>query len=80
MTAVLFTGQSIASLGMTAAVTVGSIAATHLTGTTDFAGVPTTAYVLGTAVGAFPAGRLMDRYGRRAGLCIGFLVGVLGAG
>lgn len=80
LTAVLFTGQSIASLGMTAAVTVGSIAATHLTGTTDFAGVPTTAYVLGTAVGAFPAGRLMDRYGRRAGLCIGFLVGVLGAG
>lgn len=80
LTATLLAGQSIASLGMTAAITVGSIAATQLTGTTDFAGVPTTMYVLGGALGAFPAGKLMDRYGRRAGLAIGFLVGVIGAG
>jgi MFS family permease len=80
LTATLFAGQSIASLGMTAAVTVGSIAATHVTGTTEFAGVPTTLYVLGGALGAFPAGKLMDRYGRRAGLAVGFLVGVIGAG
>lgn len=79
LTATLFAGQSIASLGMTAAVTVGSIAATHVTGTTEFAGVPTTMYVLGGALGAFPAGKLMDRYGRRAGLAVGFLVGVIGA-
>lgn len=79
LTATLLAGQSIASLGMTAAITVGSIAATQLTGTTDFAGVPTTMYVLGGALGAFPAGKLMDRYGRRAGLTVGFLVGVIGA-
>lgn len=79
LTATLFAGQSLASLGMTAAITVGSIAATQLMGSTEFAGVPTTMYVLGGALGAFPAGKLMDRYGRRAGLSVGFLVGVAGA-
>lgn len=79
LTATLFAGQSMASLGMTAAITVGSIAATQLMGSTEFAGLPTTVYVLGGALGAFPAGKLMDRYGRRAGLTLGFLVGVIGA-
>jgi MFS family permease len=36
-------------------------------------------FVLGTALGAYPAGRLMERSGRRLGLTIGFLVGVIGA-
>lgn len=79
LTATLFAGQSIASLGMTSAITVGSIAVTHLFGTTALAGVPTTMYVLGTALGAYPAGRLMSRHGRRFGLALGFLVGTLGA-
>lgn len=78
LTGILFAGQSLASLGMTSAITVGSIAATELTGTTAFAGLPTTMYVLGTALGAYPAGRLMERYGRRFGLTLGFLVGVGG--
>jgi MFS family permease len=78
LTATLFAAQSIASLGMTAAITVGSIAATQLTGTTAFAGVPTTLFLLGTALGAYPAGRLMERYGRRFGLTLGFLIGTLG--
>lgn len=79
LTAILFAGQSVASLGMTAAITVGSIAAAQLFGTTAWAGVPTTMYVLGTALGAYPAGRFMNLHGRRAGLALGFLVGVLGA-
>lgn len=78
LTATLFVGQSIASLGMTSAITVGSIAATHLYGTTALAGVPTTMYVLGSALGAYPAGRLMERHGRRFGLVLGFAVGVIG--
>ena len=78
LTATLFAGQSIASLGMTASITVGSIAAAQLTGSTAFAGLPTTMYVLGSALGAFPAGKFMDRYGRRLGLTSGFLVGVIG--
>lgn len=79
LTATLFAGQSIASLGMTSAITIGSIAATQLWGTTAFAGVPTTVYVLGTALGAYGAGRLMHVYGRRRGLTLGFLLGVAGA-
>lgn len=75
----LFAGQSLASLGMTASLTVGAIAAEQLTGTTVFAGVPTTLYVLGVALGAYPAGRFMDRYGRRAGLALGFFIGAVGA-
>lgn len=78
LTAVLFAGQSIASLGMVSATTVGSIAATHLFGNTAFAGVPTTMFVLGTALGAYPAGRLMNRYGRRFGLTLGFIIGSVG--
>lgn len=78
LTATLLAGQSISSLGMTSAITVGSIAASHLFGTTALAGVPTTMFVLGSALGAYPAGRLMERYGRRFGLVLGFLVGVFG--
>lgn len=80
LTVVLFAGQSIASLAMIAAITVGPIAAIHLFGTTRWAGVPSTMYVLGSALGAYPAGWLMERYGRRFGLALGFLVGMVGAG
>ncbi len=79
LTTTLLAGQSIASLAATGAITVGSIAATQLTGTAAFAGLPTTMMVLGTALGAYPAGRLMDRYGRRCGLTLGFLLGVIGS-
>lgn len=65
---------------MTSAVTVGALAATHLFGTTAAAGVPSTVYVLGGAVGAYLAGRLMALHGRRYGLALGFVVGVLGTG
>lgn len=78
LTLTLFAGQSIASLGMTSAITVGSLAATHLFGTPQFAGVPTTMFVLGVALGAYPAGRLMSLHGRRIGLALGFLIGVFG--
>ncbi|HZQ08496.1 MAG TPA: MFS transporter, partial [Anaerolineae bacterium] len=79
LTATLLAGQSMASLAATGAITVGSIAATQLTGSAALAGLPTTMMVLGTALGAYPAGRLMDRYGRRFGLTLGFLIGVIGS-
>lgn len=79
LTVTLFAGQSIASLGMISVITVSSIAAAQLTGTTALAGLPSTMYVLGVALGAYPAGRIMNRYGRRVGLVLGFLVGTIGA-
>lgn len=78
LTAVLFAGQSIASLGMTSAITVGALAAEQLFGTPVAAGLPSTLFVLGSAFGAFPTGRLMSRYGRRVGLTVGFAVGAVG--
>lgn len=80
LTLILFLGQSIASLGLTAAVTVGALAATQLFGTAAVAGVPSTMLVLGGAAGAYLAGRLMALHGRRYGLALGFFVGILGAG
>lgn len=79
LTATLFIAQSLSSLGATAALAVGAIAATRLTGSSALAGVPTTLYLLGIALGAYPTGRLMDRYGRRLGLWLGFAVGLVGA-
>lgn len=78
LTGVLFAGQSIASLGMTSAITVGAIAADQLFGTPVAAGLPSTVFVLGAALGAYPTGRLMSRYGRRLGLTVGFGVGAIG--
>jgi len=79
LTVILFAGQSVVSLATTAALTVGSIAVNQVFGTAELAGTPTTMFVLGTALGAYPTGRLMNRYGRRFGLALGFLVGVVGA-
>jgi MFS family permease len=75
----LFGGQSIASLGINSAITVGAIAATQLLGSPALAGASSTMFLLGTALGAYPTGRLMERYGRRPGLVLGFLVGIVGA-
>lgn len=80
ITATLFVGQSLSSLGMVAILTVGTIAAVHLTDRPAAAGLPSSMSILGSAIGAYPAGRFMDRYGRRLGLMLGFLLGFAGAG
>jgi MFS family permease len=45
-------------------------------GNKQWAGVPGTILLIGSAAVAYPMGRLMDRYGRRPGLALGFLLGV----
>ncbi len=79
ITATLFAASSLASVGTTAAITVGTIAATRLGGEPAFAGLPTTLFLLGGALGAYPAGRFMDRFGRRRGMALGFLAGLAGS-
>lgn len=76
--ATLFVSQSLAALGVTAAYTVGAIAARHLSGSPALAGLPGTLFLLGSAGAAYPAGRFMDRFGRRNGLSLGFLVSLTG--
>ncbi|MBI4769265.1 MAG: MFS transporter [Chloroflexi bacterium] len=74
----LLAGQGLAATALVAAGTVVAIAARNLSGDARLAGVPGTLETLGAALSAYPAGRLMDRFGRRNGLTGGFALGALG--
>lgn len=76
--AVLFAGHSLALVGSAATATVDSITAVHVGGRDELSTVPTTAYLLAAALAAYPAGRVMERYGRRAGLVSGYGLACLG--
>lgn len=78
LTRILFASQSLSALAITSSTTVGTIAAAQLSGNAALAGLASALNILGSALGAYPAGRFMDRYGRRAGLGLGFVVGVAG--
>src|SRR4030042_2621311 len=78
LTWVLFTAQSMASAGFIAAATLASILGAELAGSTAWAGVPSSVYLLGTAGAALAWGDLMDVLGRRGGLVLGLLLGTLG--
>jgi MFS family permease len=79
ITAGLFLSQSFFSAAMIASFTLMPIIAAQLTGNDSAAGVPNTVTLLGRALFAYPVGWLMDRAGRRIGLSLGYLFGVLGA-
>jgi MFS family permease len=78
LTWVLFAAQSMASAGFIAAATLASILGAELAGSTAWAGVPSSVYLLGTAGAALAWGYLMDVLGRRGGLVLGLLLGTLG--
>jgi MFS family permease len=75
----LFAGQSLFSAAQIVAFAVLPIVAVELAGTETVAGLPATVTLVGRAIAAYPVGWLMDRYGRRFGLSIGFLLATLGA-
>jgi len=75
----LVTGVGLGSTGHIAAVTVATIVAADLAGSTAWAGAPGAAVVLGAAIGSTLLSRLMVGRGRRAGLSTGYAVGVSGA-
>jgi MFS family permease len=72
-------GVGLGSTGYIAAVTVATIVASDLAGTSAWAGVPGAAVVLGSAAGSALLSALMVRRGRRAGLTLGYVVGAGGA-
>jgi MFS family permease len=79
LTWLLFFGQSLGSAAFIAGATVGAIVGEHLSGQPALAGLPSASYLLGSALAAYPAARLMERFGRRAGLSLGFVMGITGA-
>jgi len=75
----LVAGVALGSTGHIAAVTVATIVAQELAGTSAWAGAPGAAVVLGAAIGAATLSALMAKRGRRAGLAAGYGIGVFGA-
>ena len=79
-TRILFAAQSLGSAGFIAAATINSIVGARLSGQAAWAGVPSSVYQIGGAFAAFGWGYGMDRLGRRGGLTLGLILGVIGAG
>ncbi|HEX7172616.1 MAG TPA: MFS transporter [Candidatus Limnocylindria bacterium] len=75
---VLFVVAALGSTGYIAAVTVGTLVAAELSGGAALGGLPTTTTTIGTAAAASLIALIMLRWGRRLGLLLGLVVGVLG--
>lgn len=76
---VVILSQILAGAGLAAGVTVGALLAQEMIGTDRYAGIPSALITLGSAGAAYGVGRLSQRWGRRPGLAIGFIIGGLGA-
>ncbi|MEJ2599482.1 MAG: MFS transporter [Anaerolineales bacterium] len=79
ITFILFLAQSLTSAGIIATATVNSILGAKLGGA-PLAGAPSAVFLLGGAVASLLLGILMDLLGRRNGIALGLLLGVLGSG
>ena len=80
ITTVLFLVQSLSSAGFIAVFTVNALVGAELSGQPALAGVPEAVRVLGQAFAALVWGYSMERIGRRRGLAMGQVVGVVGSG
>ncbi|MGJ5893609.1 MFS transporter [Streptomyces sp. V2] len=76
---VLVASQVLSGMGLAAGVTVGALLAQDMLGSTRLAGLPSALLTGGAALTAVAVGRVSHRRGRRPGLVLGYLVGVLGA-
>jgi MFS family permease len=75
---VLFASQSLFAAGQIAVFTLTAIVSTRLSGTESTAGLPSSALTFSQALTAFPLAMLAGRFGRRAGLTLGYICGALG--
>lgn len=80
ITATLFAAQSLVSAAFIVSGTVSAIVGAQLSDNAAWAGAPLAVQRLGAAFAALAVGATMDRVGRRWGLFLGLVVGVLGAG
>ena len=79
ITIVLLLSQSLSSAGFIAAFTVNALVGVDLSGQKAMAGVPGAVYVIGQALGALVWGYAMERIGRRGGIALGQVLGVIGS-
>ncbi len=75
----LVAGVGLGSTGYIAAVTVATIVAQDLAGSSAWAGLPGATIVIGSATASVVLSALMVRRGRRWGLTAGYVVGAVGA-
>ncbi|MBV6394945.1 MAG: Riboflavin transporter RfnT [Anaerolineales bacterium] len=77
-TFILFLAQSFASAGFIAAAAINPILGEKLAPDRALATVPVAVYQFSSALSASVWGRLMDRIGRRNGIALGLLMGMVG--
>lgn len=75
----LFLSTSLGSAGYIAGNTISAIVGDSLSHTTGLAGLPGAIYMLGGALASYPASRFMEYTGRRLGLSLGFVLGIVGS-
>jgi MFS family permease len=77
--ALLFGGAALGATGYFAGLAVAPLAAEDLTGGVTWSGLPGAMAIVGTALGATVVTSLLHRVGRRGGLVVAYVVGVVGA-
>src|SRR3954468_21522321 len=76
---VLLSAQILSGAGLAAGITVGALLAEQMLGSSRLSGLPTVFFTIGSAAAAIVLGRVSQRFGRRAGLSGGYLIGALGS-
>lgn len=71
--------QIFGGAGLAAGITVGALIAKDILGTDAYSGLPSALFTLGSAGAAMMVGTLSQKFGRRIGLSIGFILGGVGA-
>lgn len=79
LTWTLFGGVALGGTAYLAAFTVAAIVAAELTDSPSLAGLPAAIAIAGGALGAMVLSGVMRAWGRRPGLVLGYLTGVVGA-
>jgi MFS family permease len=75
---ILFISQSLFSAAQIAVFTLVGIVAVRLSGEESVAGMPSSTLTFAQALSAYPIALIMGRYGRRLGLTLGYLSGIVG--